>query len=58
MTHQQTDRVSVYVIEARVWGELLHPGAHTSLVRYSEGGIEYTVYLENDEFIERDVEKE
>jgi hypothetical protein len=44
----------VYIIEKGVWGDLLSYGAYYSLVRYSLGGIEFTEYLENDEFNERE----
>lgn len=56
MTRRQ-ERPKVFVLEAGVWGRVLKRGAYVSLVEYNEGGMRYEVYLENDEFIERDVEE-
>ena len=47
-----------WVIDLEVWAEVISPGAHVSLVRYTDLGIEYNVYVENNNLIERDVEEE
>lgn len=40
----------IWLIEDRTIGVLIQLGAHVSLVRYAKDGIDYEVYLENDEF--------
>lgn len=40
----------VWIIEERTYGILLHHGAYYSMVRYTRGGIDYEVLIENDEF--------
>jgi len=40
----------VWIHEEQVYGTILSEGAHVSLVRYSKDAIDYSVYLENDEF--------
>jgi hypothetical protein len=40
----------IWIYEEQVYGTILSEGAHASLVRYSKDGIDYKVYLENDEF--------
>jgi hypothetical protein len=47
-----------WVIDLERWVEIVSPGAYVSLVRYSDKGIEYNVYVENNNLIERDVEEE
>lgn len=55
MTHHESDRV--WLIEQEAWGRVVKRGAYVSLVNYSEGGIEFNVYIENDNFIERSTEE-
>lgn len=40
----------VWLIEERYFAELISLGAYFSLVRYTRGGIEYEVLVNNDEF--------
>jgi len=40
----------VWIHEEQVYGVLVSEGAFASLVKYSKDGIEYKVYLENEEF--------
>lgn len=46
----------VWMVSEKVWAELVRRGAYVSLVRYTQDGIEYNVFVENENFIERDVE--
>lgn len=40
----------VWIHEEQVYGTILSEGAFVSLIRYSKDGMEYEVYLENEEF--------
>lgn len=42
----------VWLTEERTFGELVSMGAFYSRVRYFKEGIDYEVYIENDEFEE------
>lgn len=42
----------VWILEDAVVGELVQYGYEISLVRWTKDGVEYTEYLENDEFFE------
>jgi hypothetical protein len=46
----------VWLIEERCYGILVNMGAHVSRVKYNTGGIEYEVFISNDEieFINED----
>ena len=41
----------IWIIDERIYGELVTMGAYYSTVRYVRDGLEYEVDLENDEFI-------
>lgn len=40
----------VWLTEERCFAQLLNLGAYMSTVRYTRGGIEYEVLIDNDEF--------
>ncbi len=42
--------MKVLVIEENSIGEVVSSLAHGALIRYSAGGIEYEIWLSNDEF--------
>lgn len=44
------EQLTVYLTYERCFGSVVGPlGAYYSLVRYTKGGIEYEVLIENDE---------
>jgi hypothetical protein len=43
----------VWLTEERTYAELMRRGAHFSLVRYSRGGYDYEILVENDEFVDK-----
>lgn len=51
MVDRRTDVEYAYLIEEQVRVEIIHYGAHASKVRYNLGGIEYEVYVENEDLI-------
>lgn len=42
----------VWLTDERTYAELVRRGAHASLVRYSHGGYDYEILVENDEFVD------
>lgn len=48
MAHEH--HVIVFILDEQVYGEIINHGAFASLVRFSKDGIEYEIFLENDEF--------
>jgi len=40
----------VWLTEERAFGRVIRQGAFFSLIAYSQGGIDYEVLMENDEF--------
>lgn len=40
----------IWLFEERTFGVLIEMGAYFSRVRYVHGGIDYDIYVENDEF--------
>lgn len=40
----------VWLTEERTYAYLMSLGAYFSLVKYTRGGIEYEVFVDNDEF--------
>jgi hypothetical protein len=42
----------VWLTEERTHAELIKRGAYMSLVRYSRGGYDYEILVENDEFVD------
>lgn len=49
------DRVQIiWIISESVYGNIVQEGLYASLVRYQKDGIDYKVYLENDDFIVMD----
>lgn len=62
MSHRETvelpeDEV-VWLTEERVYGILMARGTWFSMVRYSRGGIDYEVLVENDEYIFREDQRD
>lgn len=53
MPHPTGDNYVVYIPHEGVFGVVVSLGAHVSMVRYNLGGIEYEVYMENDDFMLR-----
>lgn len=47
----EEDNRVVFINDERVLGIIMQWGAHASQVKYSVGGVEYQVWMENDEFI-------
>lgn len=47
---------SVWILDLNVPGRILSRGYATSLVVYTDLGVRYEVYMDNDDFIERDSE--
>lgn len=41
----------VWLLEERTFGYLVHYGAHFSTVTFTRDGIDYEVFVENDEFV-------
>jgi hypothetical protein len=46
----------VWIIDLEIWGEVISPGFAASLVGYNDMGVRYEVYMDNEDFIERDGE--
>ena len=44
----------VYIPDEDVYGTIISHGAWASMINYYEGGVEYTIEVPNDEFIEVD----
>lgn len=40
----------IWMIDERVYGEILVHGAFVSFVRYTSKGMDYEVWVENDDF--------
>lgn len=40
----------VYVYDDNAYGHLISHGAHASLIKYSHEGIDYEVFLPNEDF--------
>lgn len=40
----------VYIHDEEVYGEIIHQGAFASIVRFSKDGIEYEIFMENEDF--------
>lgn len=51
MTHKSFQRFLVYLPEEDCYGTVVSLGAFFSLVKYSSNGIEYEVFMENEELI-------
>jgi len=49
----------VFLKEEQLYAELVTEGAHASRVKYYYGGIEYDVFIENEEieFLDDDLEE-
>jgi hypothetical protein len=43
----------IWLTEERTYAELIRRGAYLSLVRYSRGGYDYEILVENDEFVDK-----
>jgi len=46
----------VWLTEERTFAELIRMGAYFSTVRYTRGGIDYEVLIDNDEFEYREAD--
>lgn len=42
----------VWLINNNTLGEVISRGAYASLVQFMHNGIEYKIYMENDEFLD------
>lgn len=42
--------IIIYVHDEQVYGKIINQGAFASLVNFSKDGIEYEIFMENDEF--------
>ena len=42
--------IIIYIHDEQVYGKIIKEGAFVSLVNFSKDGIEYEIFLENDEF--------
>jgi hypothetical protein len=42
--------IIIYIHDEQVYGKIINEGAFVSLVNFHKDGIEYEVFLENDEF--------
>lgn len=42
----------VWLEDERTYAEIVRRGAHFSLVKYTRGGIDYEILMENNEFDE------
>lgn len=42
----------VWLTEERTYAILVRRGAHFSLVKFSQGGYDYEILVENDEFVD------
>ena len=45
-------REIVWLTEERTFAELIQRGAYLSLVRFTRGGYDYEIVVENDEFVD------